>query len=151
MRLFRIADCRHPVWDGTGAFLGGGRWNSPGRAVIFVSTSYACALLEVLVHSGIGRVPQTDGVVVADVPEEVAVHRLELTDLPADWAAPDSAAARTLGDAWLDGLSSAVLLVPSAVAAFDWNALVNPLHPDAARIQVSPPVPVAWNARLFNC
>jgi RES domain-containing protein len=24
-----IADKRHPIWDGTGAALVGGRWNSP--------------------------------------------------------------------------------------------------------------------------
>ena len=29
MQLYRIGDERHPLWDGTGAALIGGRWNSP--------------------------------------------------------------------------------------------------------------------------
>jgi RES domain-containing protein len=46
IRVYRIADERHAIWDGTGAALVGGRWNSPGRPVIYGSLSYACAMLE---------------------------------------------------------------------------------------------------------
>jgi hypothetical protein len=35
MQIYRIADSRHPVWSGTGAMLVGGRFNSPGRPVIY--------------------------------------------------------------------------------------------------------------------
>ena len=55
-QAYRIADRRHPLFDGTGAMLFGGRWNSPGRRVICASASYACAMLEVLVHTGMGRI-----------------------------------------------------------------------------------------------
>ena len=48
MRVYRIADRRHPIWDGTGAALLGGRWNSPGRPAIYGSLSSACAMLEIL-------------------------------------------------------------------------------------------------------
>ena len=150
MQLFRIADRRHPLWDGTGAALVGGRWNSPGRPVIYASTSYACALLEVLVHTGIGRVPKSHSAVIADIPEDVVIQRAKHEALPARWSEPDSATARAFGDAWLTGRTGAVLLVPSALSPYDWNALVNPSHPDAARIKVAAPVPVAWDPRLFE-
>lgn len=42
-----------PLWDGTGAALVGGRWNSPGRPVIYGSLSYSCAMLEMLAHASI--------------------------------------------------------------------------------------------------
>ena len=48
MRIYRIADRRHPIWDGTGAALVGGRWNSPGHPAIYGSLSHACAMLEIL-------------------------------------------------------------------------------------------------------
>ena len=47
MRLYRIGDGRHPLWDGTGAALIGGRWNSPGRPLIYASLIYGGAMLEI--------------------------------------------------------------------------------------------------------
>jgi RES domain-containing protein len=44
-----------------------------------------------------------------------------------------------------------VLIVPSVVtAARDGNVVVNPDHPDAARILVGPETPVALDPRLFG-
>ncbi len=53
MLAFRIADKRFPIFDGTGARLVGGRWNSPGKAVIYAAETFAGAVLEVLVHSNL--------------------------------------------------------------------------------------------------
>lgn len=148
MRIFRIADGRHPVWDGTGALLLGGRWNSPGRPAIYGSLSYACAMLEVLAHAATGRIPRTQGVVVAEVPGAVAVETP--AELPPGWDADDSPAAREFGDAWLREQRSAVLVLPSLVARLERNALVNPLHPQAGKLIVSPPEAVIWDKRLFG-
>lgn len=150
MRIFRIGDERHPLWDGTGAALVGGRWNSPGRAVIYGSLSYSCAMLEILVHAGIGRIPATHGCVIADVPDSVAIERHDANALPALWDAENSASARHFGDRWLEERRSAVLLIPSMVARLEWNALVNPLHPDAGKLSASPPEKVVWDRRLFE-
>jgi RES domain-containing protein len=150
MRLFRIADRRHPLWDGTGAALLGGRWNSPGTPVIYAATSHAGAMLEVLARSGIGRVPTTHALLIADVPDAVSIERVAASALPAGWDLPDSAVSRDFGDAWLEGRRSAVLLVPSVIAPHDWNAMVNPQHPETARIAVDHPVPVVWDRRLFR-
>ncbi len=150
MRIFRIADGRHPVWDGTGAALVGGRWNSPGRALIYGSLSYACALLEVLAHAGIGRVPTTHCVVIAEVPDGLVVERAQADALMAGWDAENSASARAFGDQWLEQARSAVLLVPSVVARLEWNALVNPGHPDASKLLPCRPEKVVWDKRLFE-
>jgi RES domain-containing protein len=150
MRIYRIADGRHPLWDGTGAMLVGGRFNSSGRPVIYGATSYAGAMLEVLVHARIGKVPHTHLVVEAEVPEGTAVERAAAPSLPADWDAPDSISARTYGDAWLAERRTAILLVPSVVAREEWNVLVNPAHPLAASIVVGVPRPAVWDERLFS-
>ena len=59
LRAYRIADSRRPIFDGTGAAALGGRWNSPGRRVIYASETCAGALLEKLAHTNIGRVPNS--------------------------------------------------------------------------------------------
>jgi len=85
MRIFRIDDSRHPIWDGGGAALVGGRWNSPGNPVIYGSLSYACALLEVLVHANIGRIPAHHRWVIAEAPDNVSVEQHDAAQLPAGW------------------------------------------------------------------
>ena len=46
MRFYRIADARHSPESGEGARLHGGRWNSPGRAVIYACETQSGAMLE---------------------------------------------------------------------------------------------------------
>lgn len=150
MQIVRIADSRHPVWDGTGALLVGGRFNSPGRAVIYGPLTFAGAMLEVLVHARIGKVPRHHMVVTAQVPDDLAVERAGPTVLPAGWDTPDLGIARSYGDRWISEARSAVLLVPSVVARGEWNAMVNPGHPDAGRIAVGAPEAVVWDAGLFR-
>jgi RES domain-containing protein len=150
MQIYRIGDERHPVWDGTGAALIGGRWNNPGRQVIYGSTSFACAMLEILAHANIGRVPVTHRFVVADVPSDVMIERLDASTLPDGWDAENSQSARCYGDLWIQEARSAILLVPSVVARLEWNALVNPQHTDAARLTIRPSEKVLWDKRLFE-
>jgi len=150
MRLYRIADKRHPIWDGTGAALVGGRWNSPGRAAIYGSLSYACAMLELLAHAGIGRVPASQQFVIADGHDDLPIEHHDATALPDGWDSEDSAVARRLGDEWLASCRSLVLVVPSVVARLEFNVVVNPAHPDFPRIAVSESKPVVWDLRLFK-
>ena len=150
MQVYRIGDSRHPLWDGTGAAMVGGRWNSPGRTAIYGSLSFACAMLEILVHANIGRIPPTHAYVVAEVPASVYVERHEAQSLPDRWDGDDFSIARRFGDQWLQEARSAVLVVPSVVARLEFNAVINPLHPDAKQPLVSPSQKVIWNQRLFT-
>ncbi|MFA7243487.1 MAG: RES domain-containing protein [Sulfuricellaceae bacterium] len=150
MQIFRIADERHPLWDGTGAALVGGRWNSPGRPVIYGSLSYSCAMLEMLAHASIGRAPTTHCLVIAEIPEGVRMERHHATALPDQWDTENSPAARLFGDQWLKEARSALLIVPSVVARLEWNVLVNPLHTDSSKLIASPPEKIVWDKRLFE-
>lgn len=150
MQIFRIADERHPIWDGTGAALIGGRWNSPGKPVIYGSLSYSCAMLEMLAHTNIGRIPATHRYVEVDVEDGISVESCDDGCLPADWDAENSASAREFGDCWLKEARSALLIIPSVTARLDKNALVNPLHPEAGQLKVSAPKQVIWDKRLFK-
>ncbi|KDR25049.1 hypothetical protein BG57_32015 [Caballeronia grimmiae] len=129
--------------------LVGGRFNSPGRPVIYGALNFAGAMLEVLVHARIGKVPKHHVWVEAEAPDDASIERVGADDLPAGWDAPDAQVARRFGDRWIEEARSAILIVPSVVARAECNAVVNPAHPDAARLVVSAPQPVVWDQRLF--
>jgi RES domain-containing protein len=144
LRAFRIADRRYPLADGTGAALHGGRWNSPGRRVIYASASHACALLERLAQTGTGRIPRNQVAVVIDIPDDLALEEAAFVRPP---PMPQS---RAFGDGWLTERRSVILSVPSLVSRHDRNLLINPEHPEFARIRFGAPEPVIWDPRLFR-
>src|SRR5437762_8800535 len=74
LRAFRIADRRHSIFDGTGSYLHGSRWASRGRHVINAAETYAGAMLEILVHANLGRVPQSHVWIEIDVPPSVWIE-----------------------------------------------------------------------------
>ena len=144
MLAYRVADRRHPIFDGTGARLHGGRWNSPGRSVIYAAQTYAGALMEVLVHTVLGTLPKTHAVVTISIPDEISVERMDAATM-LDWEA-----SRRFGDRWLEEMRIAVLLVPSVVLqGREHNVLINPLHPGFTGITAGSPEPVVWDQRLF--
>jgi RES domain-containing protein len=145
MRLYRLGSARHPVWDGAGAALVGGRWNVPGEAVIYAAGSLALAMLERLVQrQNLGGTL----LVAAEAPDHLLVEYL--TDPPPGWRELGSPEAAALGTAWLRSGRTALLAVPSAVVPREHNFLVNPAHPEAARIAVDAPAALVWDARLFG-
>jgi RES domain-containing protein len=150
LTAYRIADARHPIYDGTGAMLVGGRWNSPGHPAIYAAVSYAGAMLERLVHAGTGRIPKNQKVVLIRIPARVSIEEWTQTRLPSGWSADDNVVSRAFGDEWLERRRSAVLIVPSALAKYERNVVVNPAHPHFKSIVASAPEAVVWDVRLFR-
>jgi RES domain-containing protein len=136
------------AFDGEGARLEGGRWNSPGMPVVYTSASAALAALEILVHLGRGSVLDSY-VLISCVFEERLVTELDPGRLPDDWRTyPAPAALQSIGDEWLASGSSVVLRVPSVVVATEANYLLNPRHPDFRAIRVHSPQPFVFDPRL---
>jgi len=147
-RAWRIADNRHPIYDGTGAMAWGARWNSPGHPVIYASASFACAMLERLAHAGIGSIPKDQHSITIDIPA-IDIEEITAVDI-SGWDLPDLSVSRAYGDGWLHSKRTAVLVVPSVVARPDRNVLINPAHPDFRKITHSTSEPVVWDRRLFH-
>jgi RES domain-containing protein len=149
LTAWRVSKTRYRPFDGTGARLSGGRWNSPGRDVVYASDSYAGALLEILAHAARPRtLPGPHHAVRIEIPEDLVEH-LDETTLRG-WESPGSAAARGWGDRWLaEGRSAAVSLPSLPARPVGRTIAIDPRHPDAARIVVSDPFPVPWDERLF--
>lgn len=143
-RIFRVCRSIHASLDGEGAKRAGGRWNSPGRPVVYMAETVSLAVLENLVHMTREDFPAGYVVVAAVVPDHVRVLRAE--DLPIESRATNQ---RQLGDQWIDSCDSAVLEVRSTIVPFEHNYLLNPRHPDFGKIAVEPPVAFVFDERLF--
>ena len=148
MRFYRIADARHSPESGEGARLYGGRWNSPGRAVIYACETQSGAMLEKLVHTN-GRMPKHQVCVVFEAPDSLKLASLEPADVPG-WSAADMIMSRKAGDDWLAQAKTAVLRVPSVVFEAERNVLINPEHADFRRFKAVSAGPVRWDERLFT-
>lgn len=151
MRLWRIVTGPHPIWSGEGARLFGQRWNPPGLAAIYTGTSFALCLLEVLVHSNRKSPPSAARYVEAEVPQDVSRERFE-PGLHPGWDDPfETSVAQAFGGAWLRERRSALLIVPSVVTGGrDENVVVNPAHPDFARVRVGEERAVVMDPRIFG-
>jgi len=146
-RVFRVCRARYARLDGAGARLVGGRWNSPGRAVVYMAESIALAVLENLVHMTRQDFPRGYVCVAAVLPD--GARMVQENELRLQPPLRDLSAAQ-LGDWWLQSQMSAVLQVPSVVIAGGYNFLLNPEHPEFARIQVEPPAIFHFDERLFE-
>src|SRR3990172_341094 len=83
---WRIVKARHApnAFDGEGARLEGGRWNSPGTPLVYASESAALATLELLVHLR-RRSILSAYVLIACTFDEALVERLDSKRLPPNW------------------------------------------------------------------
>jgi RES domain-containing protein len=146
----RIVKAKHAAaaFSGDGARKYGGRWNSPGKPVVYVSSTMSLAILEMLVHHGSQELLKQ--YVLFEVTfDEGLLTAVDPAALPKRWrASPPAAAVQEVGDAWVAKGASVVLRVPSAIVPTEFNYLLNPAHPDFARIAVGPKQPVQFDPRL---
>jgi RES domain-containing protein len=138
------------AFSGEGAKRYGGRWNSVGSAVVYVSEHQSTAALEVIAHN-------------LPLSAEIAykAFHLEWPDaltevvpevrLSATWRiSPPIVETIEIGDRWVREQRSAVLAVPSAISPDDRNFLLNPAHPDFKRIRIAPPIDYEFDPRLLG-
>jgi len=149
VRLYRLCRLAFRALDGEGGRLYGGRWNSPGRPVVYTSTTLALAALEYLVHVDPTDVPADLVALTIEVPDDVAIERVNTARLPKRWMQSASCPeCQALGDAWLAGGKTALLSGPSAPVPEENNVMVNPRHVDAARVQITSQRKFAFDSRL---
>jgi len=150
MLLYRIAKCQYTDdLSGTGARLYGGRWNSIGKPVVYLASSRALAVLEVLVHLPPGLIPNDFCQVTYEVPDDVQV--LDLQTLPPNWQEyPEPSILKTLGDAFLKANKNLLLKVPSAVVKEEFNYLLNPANAGIQGVKMVDKQPFNFDERLIS-
>jgi RES domain-containing protein len=153
IRAFRLCKTRHlaTAFTGEGARLAGGRWNSPGLAMVYTSSSLSLATLEVMVHL---EDPECFSKLFSWIPVEFpedAVETFELAQLPPSWLDDEtSSSSRNIGDIWLRARRSLVLAVPSVVTPGEWNYLINPVHARFAELLIGRSQPFRPDPRLLS-
>jgi RES domain-containing protein len=138
------------AFTGEGPWRYGGRWNSPGVRVVYVSEHQSTAAFEVFAN----RVPFILG-------EKYKAYHLAWPDglteivpakkLPTNWRiSPPPAETMEIGDRWVQERRSAALALPSAISPDDTNFLLNPYHADFKRIRIDPPINFDFDPRLLG-
>ena len=138
------------AFNGEGARLYGGRWNSVGVAMVYASEHKSLAALEVRVHidttSKIKRYKSF-----AFQFDESLLELFRPALLPEDWwQEPPPPSLQQLGDAWVASAKSPILAVPSVIIPDELNYLLNPNHPDFARIKIERPSDFTFDPRLLK-
>jgi len=149
MEAWRITRARKAAdaFSGEGARRFGGRWNSPGVRLVYTAGSRSLAILEVLAH--LTTSAPLNHYLLYRIECEKALVQV-LADLPPGWdAEPPTAASQSAGDAWAASATHPVLSVPSAVVPEERNYLLNPAHPEFARIVIAKPAAYRIDPRLF--
>lgn len=136
---------------GFGSTLGDGRWHagcSGMQQVVYCASSRALCQLERRVHCN-GAMPKNMALVRMEIPPKSDLMVVAELVLPADWR-QNQAATQTIGMRWLASRSSLGLWVPSFVEPAENNLLLNPSHPDYARVRlVIEKNPFIFDPRLF--
>jgi RES domain-containing protein len=145
MELWRISN--YADLSGIGGLRAAGRWHSQGRRVVYLADHPSSALLEMLVHMDRDLIPATYQLLRVVVPADIAVESID-AELPPDWRS-QTLTSREIGDLWLDRSTSGLLRVPSAISANGNNYLLNPEHPDAAKIAVAEIIKAPFDPRLL--
>lgn len=151
MIVFRLSKSKFANdLSGKGAEKSGGRWNSKGIALVYTSESRALCTTEIAVHTPLGNLPLDYMLITIEIPEDVPIHEIVTTDIPANWKSfPHSHSTQEIGDNFVTECKYAVLKVPSVVVQGDFNFLINPAHEESSKIKILSIESFDFDERLF--
>lgn len=130
MIFYRLTKTRYlmSTWSGQGAREAGGRWNSVGTAMVYLSQTASLTMLETLVHLQAPQLLDAFTLLSIELPDE-QIQTLDRQRLPETWSGEEAPELALLGDEWIASGVSLALRVPSALSPVEDNCLLNPQHP----------------------
>jgi RES domain-containing protein len=138
------------AFDGEGARLYGGRWNSIGVSLVYASEHQSLAALEARVHIDKTKMRRLYKCFAFHFDENL-MEVFRVGGLPKDWQQePPPPSLQLLGDNWVKSGASVIRAVPSVVIPKELNYLINPKHPDFAKLKIEKPTDFAFDQRLFQ-
>jgi RES domain-containing protein len=149
MTLYRITREKYARdLSGQGGLMSSARWHDH-FPVIYASANSATCILEKLVHLLPEEIHHDLTMSILTADESLSSEEISITQLPPTWNRyPGPDILKRIGNAWLMAKSSPLLFVPSVIDPYSQNVLINPLHPDAARIIVKKVEPFRYDERL---
>lgn len=118
--------------------------------MVYTAITLSLCALEYLVHLEPALAPAHLVAIAAEVPGALRLAEIEAAALPSDWRGyPAPERLKELGTEWARSAGTVGLWIPSAVIPHERNLLLNPAHPDFARLRLQPPQPFAFDPRLW--
>jgi RES domain-containing protein len=138
--------------SGEGGRGASGRWHTEGRLIVYLAENPPSAMLERIVHlmdrNEDGILPRFYQLLRIAVSDELPIRQLNLLS-PADWKEHPEFT-RSLGDEWLASMATPLARVPSVIAPYTWNYLLNPEHPEATHLEIVEVIKERFDYRLFR-
>lgn len=151
MRVWRVVPAGHKAFDGEGTRRFGSRWVPKGLPATYTSATLSLAALELFVHTDLDLEPADLCAISADIPDDLAVHELALSELPANWREiPAPEELQELGRSWIVEGKAAILSVPSVVVPRERNYVLNPAHAGFHRIQIGEAHDFSFDPRMWK-
>ena len=127
MRLWRLTRAGHTALDGAGTLMHGGRYSPPGAPVVNFASEAGLAVLVAVRY-----LPGNS----ADAPDDYVLGWIEIDAIPERPCDADGDdAIRDWVTDWLQERRSLLAAIRSKVLPEADVVLMNPLHPDAARVR----------------
>jgi RES domain-containing protein len=148
---FRIVKRRYAkqAFNGEGARLAGGRWNSPGQRAVYLSSTLSLAAMETFVHLGEDAARMAYVYFEVEIPDTVSIATLARR--PKGWRnEPPGSTSMNAGDQWLKAGKTALLEVPSALIPLETNLILNPLHPDCGKLRIGAAQAFHFDPRMWK-
>ncbi|MBL4868604.1 MAG: RES family NAD+ phosphorylase [Pseudomonadales bacterium] len=152
---WRVADSEYSatvddMLSGEGAYLCGGRWNSPGFRIVYLGSSLALAAMELLVHLGRPDIIKRFNKLPVSFNESLVMH-INIDDLPSNWANNTmQSSVQDVGNMWAEDKSSLLLEVPSIAVPGDYNYLLNPNHSDLEFLEIGEVTEFEYDPRIVK-
>lgn len=151
MLLYRISSPQYAGdLSGNGAKLYGGRWNDKGVAMVYLASTRALAMMELLVHLRPDDLERAYTITVFEVPDN-KIYKLDLSLLPNEWKTDENKhLLAKLGRKFVDESKFLLMEVPSVLVEEESNYVLNPLHIDAAKVKLVSQRSFSFDHRLKN-
>lgn len=151
--LWRLVKHQHiaTAFDGEGARLYGGRWNSRGTPMVYLSASLSLAALELFVHLNAEDARLQLAAIPVTVPDGTAIDQADIKDLPSGWRGePPTGACKAFGSTWAKSGDAALLRIPSVMVPREFNYIANPRHPAFAQLTPRTAEPFGFDDRMWK-
>jgi len=146
MRIWRISN--YADLSGSGGLYGDGRWHRSGVPIVYCADHPSTSLLEIFVHANRLTVPDSYQLVEIDVPADIACLDADLSG-DAKWRS-NVEFTQSAGMQFIQDRRFAIMRVPSVVMPKARNVLINPGHPDSARISIVGADHYPFDSRLLG-
>jgi RES domain-containing protein len=133
--------------SGTGSYLHGGRWNSPGTPLIYTAENNVLAAFEVALRIPLDQISRNYVMIPIEVPNEADVH--SPPNLPANWHT-NQKFSQQVGDTFAKEGKHLLMKVPSALITDSYNYLINPSHPLIEKVTPKAPRTILFDKRLME-